>query len=182
MDKEIDIPYEQGQTQILAIDAKKNPPPKYEGIEKVHTIGREGAEERDDKYTDLMELYIANYDDNKREIKEYRKKYFTVSIAVLVSLAILGLVLIVSLFFVDFGTVGSIIAAITAFASIVGSMLAIPITITKHLFPQELDHEIVDIVKCMIENDCEIRRIDSKTECLSCKNGENANNYFKRGE
>lgn len=169
MIEEVDIPYADGQAQKYTVEAKKTPKLKESVSERFHAIGADGAEQRDEKYTDMLARYIQNYEDNKKEIKEYRAKYFAFSLAVLIVLLLLGAALIISLFFVDFGMVGSIVAAIAAFASIISALLVIPVTITKHLFPQELDHEIVDIVKCMIENDCEIRRIESKTECLSCK-------------
>ncbi len=169
MNEEIDIPYGEEQTQKLTINAEKKPPSKDNMAERLPTIGVDGAKKRDEKYTGLLAQYIKNYEDNKQEIKEYRERYFNLSVLIFVILVLFGISLIVALFCIDFGIVGNIIGAITALVSIIGSMLTIPITITKHLFPQELDHEIVDIVKCMIENDCEIRRIESKTECLSCK-------------
>ena len=56
-----------------------------------------------------------------------------------------------------FGKENSLAIIISASVSIIGSLIALPTVIAKHLFPEKIDENMAKVLQCMIDNDRSIR-------------------------
>lgn len=167
-----DIPFDSAEEQVTAEQAKMKEtlPGTLLHDETTQTIGRHGAEVRDQLYTQLFSQYVHQYEEGNEKTRELREKYLHAIVVGLIVLAVMCMAVIVFGFvFVDRVSFEKILSiTIPTLSSALTAVVAIPTVIAKHLFPPEKDHEIVEIVKSMIANDCEIRKIDSRENCKNC--------------
>lgn len=161
-----DIPFPEEKSeaswQAGETDRTPLPPRKRNG-----TIGETGAEERDEIYTKLLNKYIEEYDRNRKQRRKMKNVFFgfTIAIFVLLIVGLITLLIVMSVNKTLSVTVGAILSA-TAFASIITALITLPTIVAKHLFPENMDCDIVDIVGKMIQNDCEIRKA-AESKCSS---------------
>lgn len=121
----------------------------------VRVIGEEGAEERDKLYTKLLERFSDNYHTTKKQTKTHKGWFLGIILTLLILLLAGGVTLLFFCLFYD--TRSSIAVVIGASVEIFGSFIAIPTIIAKHLFPEKIDNDVIEIVKLLVENDKDIR-------------------------
>ena len=118
-------------------------------------IGIEGAKDRDKKYTSLLHAYLLNYKLDKYQIKRQKKRFFTLVFTIIGILLFIEILAIILCIF--FGKEKSLAIIISASVSIIGSLIALPTVIAKHLFPEKIDENMAKVLQCMIDNDRSIR-------------------------
>jgi len=163
-----DLPFPESQEIKFSIKAKREAIKNSKITNGGAIIGAKGANDRDEEYTVLLEKYIRNYQDKQKQYGKQRNAFFIYACIIMGGVLAACLAILLCLIFVKLDRVSIIVSATASVATILTTLIGIPLTITKHLFPQEMDHEIVDIVKSMIVNDCEIRKIQSDHDCKTC--------------
>lgn len=128
--------------------------------EEASVIGEEGAIARDKLYTELLTKFSDNYDLTKKQSKTQKTVFFSV---VLVFLGILLITGIVILFIALFNcSICNVAVVIGASVDILGAFIAIPTIIAKHLFPEKIDNDVIEVVKQLVRNDKHIRELKEK--------------------
>ena len=162
-----DIPFPLSQETKFSIAAKRAS--KKPEKDNNFIVGTQGAQDRDKLYSALLAEYIDVYKTKQKEAHDQREKFIKYAYWIMGGVLLVSLAMLVCLIFVKMDRASMIVSASAAVVTILTTLISIPLTITKHLFPQEMDHEIVDIVKSMIVNDCEIRKIQSEHDCAQCE-------------
>lgn len=121
----------------------------------VPVIGELGAIERDKKYTELLSRFSDNYNTSKKQMKNQKTAFFVVVLVFLGILLVSGIVLLFIALFSN--SVNGIAIVIGASVDIFGTFIAIPTIMAKHLFPEKIDNDVIQVVKLLVENDKDIR-------------------------
>lgn len=111
--------------------------------------------ERGDLYTALLNAYVTDFDVRHTQNRDFYKKEFFTTVMRLFTLAIFGSIcalIIVSI--KNSGNNTELSVIITAFGTIISSLIIIPKIIAKYLFPLDEDDKVADMVKTMQRNDC----------------------------
>ena len=115
-------------------------------------------DERNIKYSDLLQQFLDDYKARKRINKHYKSIFFHVFMTAFV------LILIVTVAYIVFATlnisktnISMIAGLVTAAATLITSILTIPQIIAKYLFSIEEDKFMSDIIKSMLTQDDKIR-------------------------
>lgn len=123
-------------------------------------IGEEGAKERDGKYTKLLVTYSEKYAEDKSIVNNQKKTFFKAVLAMFIILLLAGIAILFLALFFD--KQSSIAVVIGASVDILGTFIAIPTIIAKHLFPEKMDNGIIEVVKLLVQNDEHVREIKEK--------------------
>ncbi len=126
----------------------------------VGVIGAEGAIERDKLYTELLKRFSDNYDDTKRQSKRQKTAFFIVILVLLTGLLVAGIVLLYLA--LNNCSVCNIAIVVGASVDIIGSFIAIPTIIARHLFPEKIDNDVIKVVRLLVENDKNVREINEQ--------------------
>lgn len=120
-------------------------------------IGAVGARVRDRLYTELLKRFSDNYAETKTQTRWQKTTFFIVILILLAGLLVSGIVLL----FLSLNNCSACNIAIVIGASvdIIGSFIAIPTVIAKHLFPEKIDNDVIKVVKLLVENDKNVREI-----------------------
>lgn len=118
-------------------------------------VGLKGALERDATYTEILQAYLENYKEDKKVVSCQKKAFFWLVI-VLFGLVFLltSIAIILCIFYENNNSLAIIVSSAVA---LIGSIIALPTIIAKHLFPDTIDDQIVTVVNFMLNNDCSIR-------------------------
>lgn len=136
-------------------------------------IGARGARKRDRKYTRLLDIFLSNYTSNKKQMYLQKRVFFYSVLALFGVLVISGVgILFFVLFNKEIAANTALAAIIGASIDILGSFIAIPLVIAKHLFPEKVDNDIIDVVKLLVENDSNIRDVVEKHNGKGVDDGE----------
>lgn len=140
---------------------------------QVGVIGEGGAIDRDGRYTELLETYLLEYETSKNLMYAQKRVFFYTILTFLGILIISGVAILFFALFregLDDGT--ALAAIIGASVDILVSFIAIPLVIAKHLFPEKVDNDIIDVVKLLVENDNNIRDVVERHNKKSVDDGE----------
>jgi hypothetical protein len=118
-------------------------------------VGLKGALDRDTKYTEILQAYLDHYKSDKEVANFQKKSFYWIVITLFGIVLLLSLVCIVLCIF--FENENSLAVIISSGVSLLGSIIALPMTIAKHLFPASTDDQIVKVVNFMLDNDRSIR-------------------------
>lgn len=153
-----DMPFSEGCKSKTAIEAIKET--KYIAAKNDMTviIGEKGAIDRDPQYTLLLKNYINEYEKNSADKRDMKKKIFFFLKIFFPLLTLACIAAIAYSLFAPVALIEKITFVSTSLITFISSFIVIPLTITKHLFPENIDNQIVEVVKNMIENDKEIRK------------------------
>ena len=121
-----------------------------------HVIGQEGAEKRDEKYTELLEKFLSNYSLEKALIIKQKKTFFDFILAFFSILLLSGIALLFLGLFIN--SQSSLAIVIGASVDILVSFIAIPTIIAKHLFPEKIDNDVIEVVKLLVGTDENVRK------------------------
>lgn len=133
-----------------------------ETAESDPTIGVEGARKRDKIYTNLLSKFYEYYVNEKETIKRQKEKFFKCFLGLMSIIGIGGIILWALALFVFKTNNLSII--ISATIDIIVAFVAIPVIIAKHLFPEKADERITEVVKALVDNDKNIRTVESQRQ------------------
>lgn len=123
-------------------------------------IGADGARKRDKLYTELLKRFSDNYADTKQQTKWQKTTFFIVILVLLTGLLVSGIVLLYLV--LNNCSACNIAIVIGASVDIVGSFIAIPTIIARHLFPEKIDNDVIKVVKLLVENDKNVREINEQ--------------------
>ena len=134
-------------------------------------VGLDGARARDIKYTVLLDKYVEQFPKDHDFYYCMKKSFFWVVLVTFVVL-IFGSValLIVAATRPNMELENVIIYAVSAMGSIISSIIVIPQIIAKHLFPEKRENEILDLIKTLISDDCEIRKANEERYLNNLRN------------
>ncbi len=157
-----------GQTKNEKIDsvrgiyAKKADKQNEMKRDPTFVIGEEGAQERDKHYTILLDYFVSNYDNEKKQTIQLKKYFFGVVLVLLALMGLAGIAILIIALFVDSSS--SLPIIIGASVDILAAFITIPTIIARNLFPNKLDKQIISVTKLLIENDEHIRKAKKKKE------------------
>lgn len=123
-------------------------------------IGADGARKRDKLYTKLLARFSDNYDETKKQTKWQKTTFFIVILVLLTGLLVSGIVLLYLA--LNNCSPCNIAIVIGASVDIIGSFIAIPTIIARHLFPEKIDNDVIKVVKLLVENDKNVREINER--------------------
>lgn len=118
--------------------------------------GADGAAKRDEKYTELLEKFLDNYESDKALARQQKKTFFNFILAFFGILLLAGIALLFIGIFID--SQSSLAIIISSSVDIIVSFIAIPTIIAKNLFPEKIDNEVIEVVKLLVGNDENIRK------------------------
>ncbi|MGN0734104.1 MAG: hypothetical protein ACI4LC_08020 [Emergencia sp.] len=115
---------------------------------------------RDEKITKLLDLYVGAYE-KKVKSKPCYQKYIMIGCALLICASIIGCGYItINVITVQDKGVGDIVALVTGFTGVLGSLAGIVQIITKYVFPENEEQYITEIVKAIQTNDLENKKVN----------------------
>lgn len=120
--------------------------------------GINGAYDRDDLYTTLLMKYVNRFNTDQDRYSNMKKSFFWF-VLVSMGVIVLGAIIfgIVALACPNISLAMGIVSVISAFISLMSSIIVLPKIIARHLFPEEKDNETLNLIKALIEDDCKIR-------------------------
>ena len=132
------------------------------------SLGTEEQQKRDRKITELLGLYVSYYKDKTENNRKFRKTIFRFCIGVLGTYT---LFLIVAGFLVltRGSEAGHVIAFITASVTYVLAVIGLVKIITEHIFPQDDEKYITEIVQAIQNNDLGTQKLHMEHEEMCYK-------------
>lgn len=125
---------------------------------------------RDKKITKLLDLYVTAYENKVNSNPKYRLGIM-IGCAVTIIAAIVGCTYItVNIIPMEEKSIGDIVALITAFGGVLGTLAGIVQIITKYVFPENEEQYITEIVKAIQTNDLENKKVNIYAESPFKKN------------
>lgn len=117
---------------------------------------------RDAHYAALLGEYKQEFHDRRLQTHRMRRALFWVMLVLLCGITIasfIGIFVIIKNF--NYNT-QEIVALATIGVSFISSLIAIPLAITKSLFPEKENDQIVGVLTKLIDNDINIRAQDNE--------------------
>ena len=112
---------------------------------------------RNELYTQLLEMYIFNYNKKEKVKGIYKLIFFIVTIALFVGIVTCGLIGIVKLSIYSNNNLANVGIAIANIAGIISALMILPKIIEEHLFPTNEESNMLKMVRNMQDNDTNIR-------------------------
>lgn len=119
-----------------------------------------GYAERNNMYSELLELYVHRYDKKEKTKGRYKCAFFVVIMVVFVAVIMLcGFIIIYTVSRTEHITAADAGALIGSMAGIISTFIIIPKIIAEYLFPLNEESNMIDLVKSMQLNDANIMKI-----------------------
>lgn len=151
-----DAPFETTGQTIEENPQKKKQKEKEVNKKELETLAEPYAI-RDAHYAALLGEYKDEFKDRRAQTYKMRNALFWVMLVLLCGITLacfIGLFIVIKNFTY---TVTDIVALSTIGLSFISSLIAIPLAITKSLFPEKENDQIVGVLTKLIENDINIR-------------------------
>ncbi len=156
-----DFPFDESENSKKAGDASRSTQNvSQDKVDAGIDYGLDEVNDRNKTLTNLLNEFFTDYKNSQDTIKERSEMFYKLALFILVGVICVNIGLVFIATFGDIESVAGVIAlyvysALTSATSI----MTIPIIIAKHLFPTDRDARIIEILKSVITNDCQIREI-----------------------
>lgn len=153
----------------IKVDASPDRRIAAEDDDLLESSEKNSAEDNDPQYTrrnklysDLLELYIEEYENKSKWKKGYKLAFFVVVMFCffgIIGASLYAIIIVAQKDDPSLYDLGTIIGSV---AGIISSLVVLPKIIAEHLFPTDEDRNMNDILKSMQENDSAIRNYFKK--------------------
>lgn len=142
---------------------------------KSEEIGINQVSARNEIMTNLLKSFSDDYYLISLRVRQERKIVFWATLIFFGLLVVSGIICAILAGVLYNDKLQSILLVVYATISVISSVIALPTVIVKHLFPQEKDSRIVEVLNSIIKNDCQIREVyytqdGNKGDCTGCQN------------
>lgn len=160
----LDVPFNDVDSDKMAIDTRdENATAESSKVEK-EDYGIDEVKKRNKILTKLLQEFYTDYRITLNDTRKKRSVFYIIAIIILCLVLAANIAMIIAVTFTNIAF--NVLIALYVYATLtsVTSIMTIPIIIAKHLFPVERDARIVEMLKSVITNDCQIRELKQHSD------------------